>query len=434
VNLAGHFRLVWRRRWIILALSALVAGVVFARSRALDDVYESSATLDVISGVTSGNQPVTQDQVDILTGHDAALAETTPVLDDAIRTSGLDISVGAARDRVSADAPNTQTGFITVRASGPSPAAARGLTDGVAKSLRTTGQQGQNTIQIASGATTPSDPIAPTPIRDAVLAFLLALVVTSGLVALFGHVSGRLTTGYQNEEVARLTGIPVLALIPRKREQWTTDAFRTLRAAVDLARSDPPVRTIAVIGAEPRSGASFVAFGLAQATANLKMGVVLVDANLLRPVLAAELHIPEKPGLAEAIRQGTVDWDQLPQANPLQKRFRLLPAGGEVADPPGVLGSRSLRKTLGQLDDADVVVVDSPATDESLDALVIASQCDAAILVIDATRARRRRIENAVLRIHQANVDLIGAVVNRVEPDERTRPPRRVRRVSAVAT
>src|SRR6266540_5933635 len=394
VNLAGHFRLVWRRRWIILALSAFVAGVVFARSWALDDVYESSATLDVISGVTSGNQPVTQDQVDILTGHDAALAETTPVLDDAIRTSGLDISVGAARDRVSADAPNTQTGFITVRASGPSPAAARGLTDGVAKSLRTTGQQGQNTIQIASGATTPSDPIAPTPIRDAVLAFLLALVVTSGLVALFGHVSGRLTTGYQNEEVARLTGIPVLALIPRKREQWTTDAFRTLRAAVDLARSDPPVRTIAVIGAEPRSGASFVAFGLAQATANLKMGVVLVDANLLRPV----------------------------------------PAAGEVADPPGVLGSRSLRKTLGQLDDADVVVVDSPATDESLDALVIASQCDAAILVIDATRARRRRIENAVLRIHQANVDLIGAVVNRVEPDERTRPPRRVRRASAVAT
>jgi Mrp family chromosome partitioning ATPase len=133
--------------------------------------------------------------------------------------------------------------------------------------------------------------------------------------------------------------------------------------------------------------------------------------------------------LVEIIESGTVDWDALPRANPLQQRFRVVPAGEEVDDPAGVLGSGALRKTLDQLDGADQVIVDAPAIAEGIDALVIASQCDAAILVIDA-RGTRRVIENAVLRINQANVQFLGTVINRIDPDERTRPPKRTRRSS----
>jgi capsular exopolysaccharide synthesis family protein len=417
----------WRRRWIILALSALIAGGVFAWSWTQDDAYESTATLDVISSTTAGSQSVTQEEVDILTARYAALTEASPVLDDAINASGLNITLATARLRVSASVPSDPTGFITVRATGPSPAAARSLTGGVVDALQTAGEAEQNPIQVVTGASTPTGPVEPTPTRDALLAFLIALVVNAELFALYGYVSGRFTTGHETEEVGRLTGLPVLALVPRRREEWAAEAFRTLRAGVDLARSHPPVRTIAVVAAEPGSGASFVAFGLAQATANLKMGVVLVDANLRRPAIATELHVPEEPGLVEALGTGTVDWDQLAQANPLQRRFRILPAGQEVDDPPGVLGSGALRKTLDQLTPADQVVVDSPAVDESIDALVIAAQCDAAILVVDAKRARRNLIENAMARIGRANVELLGTVVNRVEADERTRPPLRQR-------
>jgi capsular exopolysaccharide synthesis family protein len=427
VNITEHFRLIWRRRWVILGLSALIAGAVFARSWSQANVYESTATLDVISSTTSGTQAITQEEVGILTARYAALADATPVLEDAINTSGLNISLATARQRVTASVPSNPTGFITVHATGPTPRSARALTEGVVEALQTTGQQEQKAIQVVAGATTPTSPIAPTPARDALLAFLIALVVNAELFALLGYLTGRFTRGHESEEVALLTGLPVLALVPRRRQEWAVEAFRTLRAGLDLARSHPPARTIAVVGAEPGSGASYVAYGLAQASANLKVGVVLVDANLRRPVLAAELHVPEEPGLAEALSKGTVDWDELPQANPLQRRFRVLPAGEEVDDAPGVLGSGALRKTLDQLDGADHVVVDSPPVDESIDALVIAAQCDAAILVVDARRTSRRSMENAVSRLSQANVDLLGAVLNRVEADKRTQPPRRQR-------
>jgi capsular exopolysaccharide synthesis family protein len=415
---------------VILALSAAIAGLVFAHSWTSGTVYQSTATLDVISGTTKGAQPVTQEEVDILTGRYAALADSSSVLRDAIDTSLLNISVDTARERVSASVPPGRSGFITVRATGPSSSSAHALASGVVDSLGSTGQNEQNVIQVVSEPTTPPGPIAPTPTRDALLAFLIALVINSELFALFGYLGGRLTRGSESDDVERVTGVPVLALIPRQREAWVTEAFRTLRARIDQARADQPVRTIAVIGAEPGSGASFVAIGLAKATANLKMGVVLVDANLRRPAIAAELHVPEKPGLVEMVGRGTVEWDELPLPNPAQTRFRIVPAGEDVADPPGVLGSDALRKLLDQLQDADQVVVDSAAADEAIDALVIAAQCDAAILVIDANRARRRVLENAVHRIDQPSVELLGTVVNRVEADERTRPPRRRRRTS----
>jgi capsular exopolysaccharide synthesis family protein len=413
---------------VILALSAVIALAVYARSRTLDNVYESAATLDVISSATVGDRAVTVEEVDIRTGRYAALADSSPVLREAVSASRLGIPVTTARSRVSAAVPTDHSGFITVKVSGPSPTDARALTDGVVSALRSTGDLERNPIGVITGATTPTGPASPNPTRDAILAFLIALVVNSELFALLGFIGGRLTKGDESDELARLTGAPVLALIPRRRDDWASEAFRTLRARVDLARPDPPVRSIAIVGAEPGSGTSFVAFGLAQATADLERGVVLVDANLRRPAIAAELDVPEGLGLVEVLRSGTVDADRLPQADPLQKRFRILPAGEEVDDPPGVLGSGALRKAIDQLDGADQVIVDSPAVTESVDAVVIAAQCDAAILVIDAERARRRVIENAVLRLKQANVELLGSVINRIEADKRTRPPRRTTR------
>ena len=418
---------------MILALSAVIAIAVYARSQTLDDVYESSATLDVITSTTVGDRAITAEEVDIRTGRYAGLADSSSVLREAVDASGLGISIATARGRVSADAPSDSSGFITVTASGPSPTDARALTEGVVDALRATGGRELNPINVVTGATTPTGPASPNPTRDALLAFLIALVVNSELFALFGLIGGRLPKGEESDELARLTGVPVLALIPR-RLNWAPEAFRTLRARVDLARSDPPVRSIAIVGAEPGSGTSFVAFGLAQATADLNQGVVLVDANFRRPVVAAELDLSDELGLVEVLSSGTVDFDKLPQGNPMQSRFRILPAGKEVQDPPGLLGSGSLRKTIDQLDGADQVIVDSPAVTESIDALVIAAQCDAAILVVNAERTRRRVIENALRRITPANVELLGSVINRIAPDERTRPPRRTRRPSSPPT
>ncbi|MGQ0802698.1 MAG: Wzz/FepE/Etk N-terminal domain-containing protein [Actinomycetota bacterium] len=426
MDLVEHFRLIWRRRWLILGVSIVIAGLVFARSRTLPKVYEATATIDVIPTTVDSDESFTEEQVGLATDRFAALAGATTVLEDAVERSGLDIGVGTARGRASASG-SSDPGFVEVRAEGPSPRAADALADGLVDAL----------IEAAAGETAPdaepppgprvvsparasSSPIRPQPSRDALLAFLVALVVNAELAALLGFLAGRLPAGRVREEVERVTDVPVLARIPRRGRDEVVEAFRELRAQVEFARGDVDVRSVAVTSVEPGAGASFVARGLAQISANLKASVVLVDANLRRPSVAAELNLPPSPGLGDVLLGTPFDPSLLRQANPLQTRFRVLTAGLAVPDAPGLLGAGALRKLLDQLADAEIIVVDAPAVTEVADALVIGAQVDASILVVDARATRRRVLHDAVRRL-TPHARLLGSVVNRDDPERRPR-------------
>jgi Mrp family chromosome partitioning ATPase len=320
-----------------------------------------------------------------------------------------------------------------VLARGPSPASAEALADGVVESLQQdaedaaveTGSDEQPPIpRVVSPAEASRSPIEPKPERDTVLAFLVALVLGAEVAALVGTVAGRLPTGRIREEVEVLTDVPVLARIPRKGHDEVVESFRELRAQVEFARGDIDVRSVAITGIEPRDGTSYVARGLAQISANLKVSVVFVDANLRRPSVAENLHLPPSPGLGDLLLGNVFESSILRQANPLQKRFRVLTAGLAVPDAPGLLGGGALRKLLDQLTDVEIVVVDTPAVTESADALVIAAQVDASILVIDAPATRKRALHDAMRRL-TPHARLLGTVLNRDEP---ARAPRRWRR------
>jgi capsular exopolysaccharide synthesis family protein len=426
MDLAEHFRRIRRRWWLILGVAVLVAGIVYAWSGRKADVYRSTATVDVLPN-ESDTGVLSSDQVQILLQRYSGLTGTASVLRDAIGRSGIDLTVGEATARVAADATSDNSGLLTIHADGPTPAAARALARATSEALRAAADEQGGDLRIVTAATPPGSPIAPKPTRDAMLAFLVALVVNAELVALLGSRAGRLVPGREAGTVEAITDTPVIGLLPRRTE-WLAEAFRNLRSEFEVQRAGASARSVAVVGTDPGNGASFVAFGLAQATANLKLRVVLVDGNLRRPVLAGELDIPDQPGLSDFIRRGTVSWSELPQSNPLQTRFRVVPAGTEVADPAALLGGGSLTKIIHQLADSELVIVDAPALREGADALIIGAQCDAVILVVDAERTRRRTIEETTVRLQQANISLLGTVINRVAPDDRTRPPRHYRR------
>lgn len=418
MDLAEHLRLMWRSRWLVLGVSLVVAVLIYVWSSTRPDVYESAATIDVLPSPSVRGDEITKDEVEILSERFAALASTTTVLRDAINRSGLDIGLSTARRRVSADSGTP--GFVTVRAEGPSPDAAVLLAGSVVDALGATGGGGQDAIDIVSPARAPSAPAEPRPGRDALLAFLIALVVTAELAALVGVLAGRLPAGRAGEDVERLTGAPVLARTPGSGDRAAAgafhelrEAFRELRARVELARSDLDVRTVAVTGVEPGCGASFVARWLTRVSANPQASVVLIDANLRRPSLATEMRLPDGPGLSDVLleRPGPA---ALPLASPGQGGFRVLGAGAAATDLHGVLGSGALRKVIDRVPDAELVVIDAPSVIEGPDALVIAAQCDAVILVVDARRTRQHTLREAVARL-DPHARILGTVLNRVD-------------------
>ena len=91
----------------------------------------------------------------------------------------------------------------------------------------------------------------------------------------------------------------------------------------------------------------------------------------------------------------------------------VMPAGSAPTDPAGLLGRQLGPQVFSALPQPHVFIVDTPAQAVFPDALVIAVQCDATILVVDPRLSRRRAVRATIRQLSQVNARLIGVVMNR---------------------
>ncbi|HEX7165770.1 MAG TPA: Wzz/FepE/Etk N-terminal domain-containing protein [Acidimicrobiales bacterium] len=471
MGVSEYLRVVWRRKWRIVGAALLLAAVVYVRSDSADDQYEASALLVVTPG-ESGDAATAE----ALAATYAQLSETRPVVAHAVETAKIAASPSDARDRIQSD--DTTAGFLTVRALGPSPDRAEQLAAAVADALvdrvrtrqadardealkpvadelanverelssrdleadapirtallaryqeltravTTARTQPLDRVEIVSPARASTSPVEPTPAKDALLTFLAALAAFAFLAVVVEALSDRLSTERPAEEASRVTGLPVLAQIPRAGGAEVIEAFRTLRTSLMFMSTSERLRTLAVVSVDPGAGKTFIALNLAREASALEVPVVVIDGDLRRPSIHDRLGLPRSPGLSEALASPDPGAALAPDHTPahvIEGWLRIVPSGVPVADPAGLFGGRAFRDALDGMTWAELVVVDTPAGGLFADALAIASQCDATLVVVDAQSSRRRAIRHLVENLRQVSAQPIGVVLNRVDPTPR---------------
>lgn len=466
MGISEHLRVIWRRKWRILAVALVLAGIVYVRSDAEPDEYRATAVL----AVTPGRADAGAEAAGRLARSYAVLAETRPVVARAVDAGELRVGASSARDQVEAEA--TDDGFVSIEGDGPSPQRAEQLASAVGEALVATVRDRQEAarqetigpalteieelevrlgsrdlaadapvraallsryselnravtearlrpldrVEVVSPARSSTSPVAPTPARDGLITFLGALLAFSLLAALVEVLSDRFSTERPAEEATRVTGLPVLAEIPRAGGAEVVEAFRTLRTSLMFMSTSERLRTLAVVSVDPGAGKTATALNLAREAAALEVPVVLIDGDLRRPVLHERLDLPRSPGLSEALA-GTSDTAGV--GHLVEGWLRVVPAGAPVADPAGLFGGRAFREALDGMTWAELVVVDTPAGGLFADALAIASQCDATLIVVDAERSKRRAVRHLVESLRHVSAQPIGIVLNRTEPAPR---------------
>jgi capsular exopolysaccharide synthesis family protein len=460
----SHFQIIWRRRWYILLATLLIAGGVYGYTSTRAKTYRAQAELNAIPGQTSSSQTVSQTDTVFLASTYAQLGTTRPIITDAVNRSHLPIDESTAAGRLTVTA-STQVGFITVAATGPTTADATALAQGevqaltaavatqqtaatnaalapvqqqitqLGKQLATlpsgspaqaalqseyqaliqsaaTRQLAQaNQLNVISPARADSSPVSPTPIRDALLAFVTALVVTAELAVGIELLGDRFSHDDLEEEITRVTGLPILASVPRAGGPDVVEAFRTLRTNLLFMDSGEEVRTIAVVSHEPGSGKSFTSINLATSIAELGIPTALVDGDMRRPAINGRLGLPRSPGLSDVLHAGGAS--NAMHQNGSDPNLWVIPAGGTPADPAGMLGRQLGPRVFSALPRPHIFILDTPAQAVFPDALVIAVQCDATVLVVDPRLSRRRAVRATVRQLRQVNARLIGVVMNR---------------------
>jgi capsular exopolysaccharide synthesis family protein len=190
------------------------------------------------------------------------------------------------------------------------------------------------------------------------------------------------------------------------------EQYRRLAATLHQAQLDHGIKTVMVASALAGEGKTLTATNLALTLSeSYRRRVLLIDADLRRPMIHEVFKIPNVSGLSEGINAAR---DQKLTLVELSPHLSVLTAGRPEADPMSSLTSERMRRLLQEASERyEWVVLDTPPVGLLSDATLLADMVDVSILVIAAGRAPFEAVNKAVAALGRDKI--IGVVLNRVE-------------------
>ena len=300
--------------------------------------------------------------------------------------------------------------------------------------LRTLGALGtQNAVLLR--AADEATRVQPRPVRNAVLAGLLGLLLG---VSAAGVAEALDTRTRWSGEVSEALQLPLLGRIPEstfKRNKRIplamlrapsgpdAEAFRTIRANLDVLLRNTDRRTIMVTSALGVEGKSTTLSNLAVALALAGRHVIAVDLDLRQPSLSRLFGVRASPGVTDVATGAVPLEDGLVsaalQADGSQNGRRaaagvleVLPAGTSTSDPGELVSSDSVQQLLHQLRlRGDLVLVDTPPVLLVGDAVALSKAVDAVLLVVRGSVARHEGLRELSRTMTNAHADTLGFVL-----------------------
>ncbi len=257
----------------------------------------------------------------------------------------------------------------------------------------------------------------------AVLAFMVSLLM--GLLAGF-LVEFADTTLRSPEEITATLNLGYLGSIVRLREPKVTvfqdgkaqhqaaEAYTRIYSNVKFAEVGSPIRSILVTSARKGEGKSTTLVNLACAIAAAGKRVIIVDADLRNPTTQRLLGVKHAFGLTSALA-GEVTLDQAikPTDHP---GVSLLPSGPIPPNPAELLHSTAMKELIRLLETrADLVIFDSPPALLVADAMLLAGELNAAIIVAESGGISRRSVQEVKESLQLAKARILGVILNKVQ-------------------
>ncbi len=431
MELSRIVRLLLRWSWLIALLALAGGSAGYLSSLRQAPAYEATTTLLVTTGrpsrdgVTS-QMLATRQQLAITYKE---LLTRRPVLEAVAAQLGLDPLLVA--DMIEVDVVR-DTALLKLSATAADPVLAADLANVVVEAFIAQEQDllanpyvaDRSGLSVVEPAVPPASPRGAGPLRNGLIGAVVGAMLALGGVCLIGYLDTAVRSAH---DLAALTGLPVLAEIAKLKggappamlvtvhrpDSAPAEAYRMIRARVEFAAAQRPLRSLVITSARPGEGKSVTAANLALALAQTGLRVILIDANLRRPTLHALFKRPNSRGLSTALQQlgnSRVADNLLPTG---EERLSLLPSGPAPANPASLLAPQRITLLADELAaHADLLIFDSPQCLDTVDASLLLRACDAALLVVQANATRAEALQQAYQLLQASQTQLLGAVLN----------------------
>jgi tyrosine-protein kinase len=449
--------LIWRRKWLLLAIViVLPVGVYFVSSQ-LPKTYEAKTTIKVLptgatSSVISGVSPkaeitevptlvrtkqVTRRAARLLKkppyaakgllgqitigpanpnesgGNYFAITATARDADEAAEIANA-FALALKQVRTATAVAEINHIIRTLEIQTEASEAGEGALAKEFQQLRLLRASQSNTTQIVEEATPPAAPISPKPRRNAIMAFFLALLLSAALIPMLDRLDRRIRNASELED---LLEAPVLAVVSddafpgHPPSYHVRESFETLRSSLTYFNVDRTLSSLVVASPIPQDGKTTVAINLAIAYALDERDVILVDGDLRRPQVAARLGKEVSVGLDSVlVGERTLD-EALSYVDVGAGRLRILPGAMPPPNPAVLLGSQRMRMLIAELSEqVDVVLIDTPGLLACSDAIPLFNQVSGTVIVARLNRTPRDVVRRTRQVITSAGGSVLGSV------------------------
>lgn len=190
-----------------------------------------------------------------------------------------------------------------------------------------------------------------------------------------------------------------------------TEAYKLLRANIMFSFSDEGRgHVIGITSSLQSEGKSSTAVNTAYALAESGAKVLLMDADLRRPSVAAKLSLARTPGLTN-ILVSRGDYHELLQHNPVAPGMDVLTSGDIPPNPSELLGSNRMDMLVAELTkEYDYVIVDLPPVNVVSDAIAMSKCLDGVVMVVRSGVSERRMLAEALRQLKLVSVRILGFV------------------------
>ena len=276
--------------------------------------------------------------------------------------------------------------------------------------------------QVFAPATPNPVAVSPSQMLNLAAGAALGLIAGFGIAIVRDSFDTRVRT---RRELGNLIDVPVLGVIgydPKIRKSplvvfgnpngQPAEAFRQVRTNVRFVDADRVHKIILVASPSTAEGRTVTVCNLAAALAEADVSVLIVDADLRRPAVAATMGVDGSVGLANVLVDGTPVAEVILPVGP---GLDVLASGPVPPNPSELLGSDRMADLLEHVRSTyDLVLVDSSPLLPVTDAAVLALRADGVLLVVRHGRTTAAQVRAAWDSLDAVSARVLGSVLTMV--------------------
>ena len=192
-----------------------------------------------------------------------------------------------------------------------------------------------------------------------------------------------------------------------------TESYKSIRSNIMFTFSTMERKILAISSANPSEGKSTTAVNIALAFAQTESKVLLIDADMRKPVQHKHFKLANKSGLSTAI--GHMNPIQESIQKKVYKNLDVMTSGPIPPNPSEMLASQQFSDLLDELEPQyDYILIDTPPINVVSDTMVISKLISGILLVVRHAQTTFEEAQEALNRAELSEANVVGFVLNNI--------------------